>query len=237
MSEKYKDTIKRVKPIVEEFRRKMGISYPIAHSLHTASVLGYYIIKAPAPQNLSGFYMKKDKYPFIFVNTAHSLGRQNFSLWHEVYHHYMNHENGISDFNSKSIEEREAEIFAGCLILPDDELDVIAEDEITPELVARISHRFQISFNAAAVRFMQENYISYDEFKEFQKLSTWENAEKLKSMYTELSIPTDILEPTKDIRISPNIMDILQKNYKNNKLKHSAVDDIIQRIEGLNHAK
>lgn len=87
MTEKYKETIERILPIAEQFILDHNIQYPIQHSVEQLSNMGYYIVKAQAPNNLSGFYMEKDKYPFIFVNTSHSKGRQNFSLWHEVYHH------------------------------------------------------------------------------------------------------------------------------------------------------
>lgn len=72
--------ITRVKPIAEKFIRENDLNYPLYNSLQTAADLGYYIIKSKAPDNLSGFYMKKDKFPFIFMNSSHSFGRQNFSL-------------------------------------------------------------------------------------------------------------------------------------------------------------
>ena len=65
--------------------------------------------------------MKKDRFPFIFVNTNHSKGRQQFSLWHEVYHHYMNHKMGLVILII-SHWEREAEIFAGIVLLPNAEI-------------------------------------------------------------------------------------------------------------------
>lgn len=233
--EKYKDTIIRVKPIADQFIQENNITYPISNPLQMLADLGYYVIKAEAPQNLSGFYMKKDKFPFIFVNSGHSLGRQNFSLWHEVYHHYMNHENGISDFNSKSIEEREAEIFAGCLMLPDTEVQKLSVRPIDAEFLASVSDSYQMSFNAVAVRFMQEQHISYEEFQELRKLSAVENIEILHNLYEKQSLSTNILKPTNDIKISSNIMQVLSSNYESGKAKQHTVNEIISRIEGLKH--
>lgn len=231
--EKYKDTIIRVKPIADQFIQENNITYPISNPLQMLADLGYYVIKAEAPENLSGFYMKKDRFPFIFVNSTHSLGRQNFSLWHEVYHHYMNHENGISDFNSKSIEEREAEIFSGCIMLPDREIKKLAVKPIDIEFIASVSASYQMSFNAVAVRFMQEQYISYETYQEMSKLSAVENAEILHDLYEKQSLSADILKPTNDIKISENIMQVLSDNYESGKAKQHTVNEIIGRIEGL----
>lgn len=231
--EKYKDTILRVKPVADQFILENNITYPISNPLQTLADLGYYVIKAEAPQNLSGFYMKKDRFPFVFVNSAHSLGRQNFSLWHEVYHHYMNHENGISDFNSKSIEEREAEIFAGCIMLPAREIKKLAVKPIDAEFIASVSASYQMSFNAVAVRFMQEQYISYETYQEMSKLSAVENAEILHDLYEKQSLSADILHPTNGVKISENIMQVLSENFENGRVKQHTVNEIIGRIEGL----
>lgn len=208
------------------------MNYPLYNPLQTAADLGYYIIKSKAPDNLSGFYMKKDKFPFIFVNSSHSLGRQNFSLWHEVYHNYRNHDNGISDFNSQSIEEREAEIFAGCIMLPDEQIKKLADKPIEAEYIAQISVRYQMSFNAVVVRFMQENYL-YEEYKELKQLSAKENADVLNEIYKKQGLSTDILHGTHDLVISPNIMRILTENYNDGKLNTQTLNEIIGRIEGL----
>ncbi|MCI2946969.1 ImmA/IrrE family metallo-endopeptidase [Staphylococcus caledonicus] len=141
MTETYRETIERIRPIAEQFISEHNIQYPIINSIELLSKMGYYIVKAQAPNNLSGFYMKKDRFPFIFVNSNHSRGRQNFSLWHEVYHHYMNHQNGISDFNSQSLEEREAEIFAGIVLLPDAEIKKWMDtygDIMQPDILAKM---------------------------------------------------------------------------------------------------
>ena len=52
----------------------------------------------------------------------------------------MNHKNGISDFNHKSLEEREAEIFAG-IVLPNAEIQngwQRYDDIMRPDVIARV---------------------------------------------------------------------------------------------------
>ncbi|MFQ3905240.1 ImmA/IrrE family metallo-endopeptidase [Staphylococcus sp. Mo2-7] len=176
MEEKYKETIKRIQPIAQSLIKKNKLQYPLNDSLTLLSNMGYYIIKAKAPSNLSGFYMKKDSFPFIFVNANHSLGRQNFSLWHEVYHHYMEHQNGISDFASNSIEEREAEIFAGLVLLPDEEIKKWSEKFNIEDasIIAQMSVYYQMSFNAVVIRGMQLGKIEFNTYKALKKLSSLE---------------------------------------------------------------
>ncbi|WP_217972117.1 ImmA/IrrE family metallo-endopeptidase [Staphylococcus xylosus] len=238
MEETYRDTIKRIKPIADAYVKQNNIQHPIKNSTQLLSEMDYYIIKAQAPKNLSGFYMKKDKFPFIFVNTNHSLGRQNFSLWHEVYHHYMNHQNGISDFGSNVLEEREAEIFAGCVLLPDTEIQKwMAEegDVMRSDVLSRMSVYYNMSFNGVMVRAMQLNPIPKEKYKALKMLSNVDQYTKLHVIYTENNLEIDILKPTYDIQISPNIMTVLKNNYSAGLVSANKINEIIEKIEVLNN--
>lgn len=238
MEEKYKETIKRIQPIAETFIVNNKLQYPIKDSLTLLSNMGYYIIKAKAPSNLSGFYMKKDRFPFIFVNASHSLGRQNFSLWHEVYHHYMKHQNGISDFASNSIEEREAEIFAGLVLLPDEEIKKWSEKFNIEDAstIAQMSVYYQMSFNAVVIRGMQLGEIEFNTYKTLKKLSSLEKQQQLLAIYEQNNLSTSVIQSTNNIKISSNIMSILQKNHQQNLVDSHKLNSIIEKIEVLNES-
>lgn len=237
MEEKYKDTISRIKPFADSFIEKNNLSYPLKDSVTILSDMGYYIIKANAPNNLSGFYMQKDRYPFIFVNASHSLGRQNFSLWHEIYHHIMQHQNGISDFGSNAIEEREAEIFAGVILLPDKEIEKwdVNNDLKDPNVLAQMSVYYQMSFSAVVIRVMQFGILDFKIFNDLKRLSFLEYRDELHAIYNRQNLSISILKSTNDIKISPNIMSILQSNYKNNLINADKINEIISKIEVLNY--
>lgn len=239
VGELYKDTILRIKPIAERFINKNNLHYPINDSLKVLSEMGYFIIKAKAPTNLSGFYMQKDRFPFIFVNSKHSLGRQNFSMWHDVYHHYMQHQNGLSDFGSNLLEEREAEIFAGMILLPDVEIQKWSDlyDMKDKNIIAQMSDYYQMSFNAVVIRCMQVGVITYKTFKQLKVLSALENQVVLNEIYETNKIGTSVIYPTNDIKISANILWILQKNHQNNLIDNNKINDIIEKIEVLNSEK
>lgn len=234
--EKYKDTIKRIQPVAEEYSRTVAFSYPLTDLTTLLSAQGYYILKATAPHNLSGFYMKKAGYPFIFINSSHTLGRQNFSLLHEVYHHIMNHQNGISDFNSNSLEEREAEIFAGLVLLPDKEIEKWSDQELaSPSTIAEISSYYQMSFSGTLVRLMQTGHVNYEQFKTLQQLSRQDRFEDLKNIYEDKELETNILYPSNRTQISENMMHILEQNYESGLTTADTINEIIRMIEGLNH--
>lgn len=237
MVEKYKDTIKRIRPIAQSFIIQNNLEYPIQNSMQVLSEMGYFIIKAKAPDNLSGFYMKKDRFPFIFVNSKHSLGRQNFSLWHEVYHNYMKHQNGISDFASNTLEEREAEIFAGFVLLPDEEIKKWAStyDLKDPNTIACMSEYYQMSFNAVLVRLMQIGEVTYDIYNVLKQLSDIENRKELLTIYKNNNLSKSVLNSTNDTSISANIMEILQRNYQNNLIDVEKINEIIDKIEVLDN--
>ena len=92
--------------------------------------------------------MKKDRFPFIFVNTNHSKGRQQFSLWHEVYHHYMNHKMGlvILIISHWKREKRKylQELFY--YLMQKFKMDGGYDDIMRPDVIARMSVHYQISF-------------------------------------------------------------------------------------------
>ena len=181
--------------------------------------------------------MKKDRFPFIFVNTDHSKGRQQFSLWHEVYHHYMNHKMGLVILII-SHWKREAEIFAGIVLLPNAEIQkwMAAYDDIMrPDVIARMSVHYQISFGAAMVRAMQLNPIPRDTYQQLNALSRLDHKAQLYAIYTGNDLPTDILEPTNNTQISSNIMTVLEHNYNKGLVSGAKINEIIDKIEVLNY--
>ena len=80
-----------------------------------------------------------------------------------------------------------------------------------PEVLARMSVYYQMSFNAVMIRAMQLNPIPYEKYQQLKALSRKDHSKQLYAIYTENNLETGILEPTNDIQISQNIMTILEK--------------------------
>jgi Zn-dependent peptidase ImmA (M78 family) len=87
--------------------------------------LGITCIKKPLESNLSGATLKGNKVKIIFVNSAKTLGHQNFTIAHEIYH-CLYDENLTSRacqtevLNGDSANEQIANSFATYLLMPED---------------------------------------------------------------------------------------------------------------------
>jgi hypothetical protein len=57
--------------------------FSLAHSIPQLTLVFY-----PMGEHLSGLCIKNDGYPVIAINSSMSVGRQRFSMAHELYHLY-----------------------------------------------------------------------------------------------------------------------------------------------------
>ena len=85
------------------------------------------IVKFPFSQRISGMCTKVDDDLVICINSTTSYGRQRFTLAHELYHILYETIEGrvVCDMqmgDDKSDSEKEADIFAGYLLMPYDAL-------------------------------------------------------------------------------------------------------------------
>lgn len=77
-----------------------------------------------------------NKIMFILVNSNHSMGRQNFTICHELFHlfydkDFVPHKCNTGRFSPKDSNELKADIFASYLLLPEDGItDMIPEWEM-----------------------------------------------------------------------------------------------------------
>lgn len=90
----------------------------------------------------------------IIINSSYPLGRQNFTLAHEIGHIELHKNMNIIDFNNFSKEkEREADIFASHFIIPRDEvlsIGSLPHDSMwTVFDVMMLSQKFRVSYEAA----------------------------------------------------------------------------------------
>lgn len=76
-------------------------------------------------EKFSGLSLKIDGHRFMLINSKHSIGRQHFTACHELYHLYEqeNFEETFCDESNKTeVEEKNADIFAANLLIPEDGL-------------------------------------------------------------------------------------------------------------------
>ena len=118
----------------------------------------------------SGFFYNHPQAGFcIAVNSQMTLGRQVFTLAHELAHAYFHSQDAdvvVSMTGGNHGEERFADAFAGEFLVPGDELRRVAgdlapfNDLTSPVTVVHLQRHFGVSFATLRVRLLQEKMIT-----------------------------------------------------------------------------
>lgn len=151
-------------------REKCKVSrYGIIDLFKECERLGYKLLRYPLGENADlGFVMKKDNDIVVFTSTSSRLAREIFTLAHEIGHivlHFGGENSFIDDAmtiggRTTDEKEQEANYFASCLLMPEDEVNTFLDLEIvdfdkkglTAIDIARIMSEFNVSFEMALNR-------------------------------------------------------------------------------------
>ena len=182
---------RRLEQFAAEFRRKNGLNATEAIRLKSLLIKNNILtVFFSLNSDLSGMAVKTNgndvaKY-FILVNADHTIGRQHFTICHELYHLYYQ-ENFTAEkslagkFDKKGDpEEYNADIFASYLLLPEDGVyQMIPEHEwgknkITLSTILKIEHYYSCSRNALLNRLLKMDIIDLSKYQEF-------NCDKIKN--------------------------------------------------------
>ena len=152
-------------------RERLNIQGPVSKDLLTdvlESRYDAYIFYYPlGKEKISGFAVKKKEIKFILINSSLVLGRQNFTLAHELGHFEL-HGNSAThdvDIRNKS-NEREADVFAASFLMPENDCRSNFEKVavFTNYDILRFSQYFRVSFESAKNRVFG-NRLKCDETK------------------------------------------------------------------------
>lgn len=129
----------------------------------------------------SGFFYNDSLAGFcIAVNSEMTLGRQLFTLAHEMAHAFFHSQSAdvwISFPGAPQARERFADLFAGELLVPEDALIGLAEDlggadELAdPVTAVQLQRHFGVSYATLLVRLRQEKLISEAIYQELRDVS------------------------------------------------------------------
>ena len=161
---------KEIRIKADSFREKCKISrYGIIDLFKECERCEFKLIRYPLGEESDlGFALKKDRDIVIFTNTCSRLAREIFTLAHEIGHIVL-HMEGVASFVDDTItisgrstdeKEQEANYFAACLLMPEDEINKFLDLEIedfdkrglTAMDIARIMSEFNVSFETAINR-------------------------------------------------------------------------------------
>ena len=116
----------KVRQLVIDTRLRLGLQSTEHFDVYRAvTSLGITCVKRPLESNISGATLKTNKVKVILVNSSKTLGHQNFTIAHELYH-CLYDENLVSrackteKFPRVRGNEQVADIFATYLLMPED---------------------------------------------------------------------------------------------------------------------
>lgn len=152
------------------FREKCKVSrYGIIDLFKECERAGYKLFRYPIGVHSDlGFTVKIDEDIVIFTNTSSRMSRELFTLAHEIGHIilHMGVDNSFIDDDATmegadiGEKEKEANYFAACLLMPEDEVDRFfdlefmnsKQEDLSATDIARIMSEFNVSFDMALNR-------------------------------------------------------------------------------------
>ena len=160
--------------LAETLRHEWGIeSFASANirSLVYNNIQNLTVLWFPMKKNISGCCSKTKDDKVIFINTNHTIGRQNFTLAHEIYH--LLYED-VDDFivcgvNNNSQSEKNADNFASTLLMPDSALYWFKSknqiEDWSLEDIIKCEQYYQVSHHTMLIRLKNLNWINKNEGK------------------------------------------------------------------------
>ena len=160
-------------------RKRLGEDGEVAIDIFklVQKIENFTLVFYPLGTNISGVSYKRETSNVIAINSDMSIGRQRFSLAHELYHLYFDDSNvntvspiiiGSGDEN-----ERRADQFASYFLIPPSSLYNMVENikgdvnkkSLTVEDVIRIEQYYAVSHKAMIYRLLNEGYIKSEQIK------------------------------------------------------------------------
>lgn len=140
--------------------------FALAQSIESLTLVFY-----PLGKNISGACFRSERSSIIAINSDMSLGRQRYSLAHELYHLYFDEEISSTVCSSKigsgNENEKKADQFASYFLMPPAALyravkkyKDSANKSLSIEEIIRLEQYFGVSHQAMLIRLQEEGEIS-----------------------------------------------------------------------------
>lgn len=148
-----------------KFRRQWGISDDSAIDFEKLLIsLDVLTVFKPLNGEFSGMALRTRSSNFMMINTKNPIGRQHFTIGHELYHLFIQNDFSFKmcktgKFNKKDKEEYNADVFSSYLLMP--ELGIIKQipeeelawgGEISLATIIKLEQYFGVSRTAILVR-------------------------------------------------------------------------------------
>jgi len=167
-----------VAEMADKIRRTLGYSQtgPISFADLCDRNRNLTIVERPFSENTSGMCVKDgSESGIIAINSTMALGRQRFTLAHELYHFYYSNNPFIvcpsDEDNAKTEDERNANIFATHFLMPTQSFIAYFEDvceaSLSIDTILKMEHYFQVSRRALLSKFCSLGYLSQEDKDKF----------------------------------------------------------------------
>ncbi|MEG2782625.1 MAG: ImmA/IrrE family metallo-endopeptidase [Oscillospiraceae bacterium] len=163
-------------------RRKLGEdeSSPIDIFSLVQTISSLTLAFYPLGKNISGACLKCKKSVVIAINSEMSIGRQRFSLAHELYHYFFDTDTSSTICSSKigfgNAKEKDADRFASYFLMPSGALYEKIQEckqgelrELLVEEIVKLEQYFGVSRGAMLYRLQEEDEINASEVGNLQQ--------------------------------------------------------------------
>ncbi|MDC1106321.1 ImmA/IrrE family metallo-endopeptidase [Prolixibacteraceae bacterium] len=230
---------RKLEQLATEFRRNNGLNATEAIRLKSLLLKNNILtVFLPLSGDLSGMAVKTKGNEiakcFILVNANHTLGRQHFTICHELYHLYYQ-KNFTSEkslagkFDKKGDpEEYNADIFASHLLLPEDGVyQMIPEKEwgknkISLQTILKIEHYYSCSRSALLNRLIKMGLIDQNRYQEF-------NSDKIKNAILH-GYNEDLYKPGNEGQIIGNYGILAKELYDKGMISENSYFSLLEDI-------
>ena len=184
-------------------RQKLGIDglSPMDIPVLAQTIQGLTLAYYPLPDEISGACYKGDgPSKLILINSGMSLGRQHFSLAHELYHAFYDKTLPKficpSNFESRNENERRADMFASYFLMPDLAVENAVSklrkpgQKIDMECVIRLEQYFCVSHSSMLIRLKELHFLTEHQMAEMQS--------EVKITASRIGFDTSLYEPSKE---------------------------------------
>lgn len=162
-----------------ELRRKFRLTPEIPIDLLNMILCKFHnitIIFHPMSKNTGGMSINNENIQIIAINSDMNLAHQDFMLAHELYHLLIEKRFHFSLCNDvQSDSEKEANIFASFLLMPDEALknylDIYNISKLNLDDIIKLEGFFQIGHYDMLIRLKEDDYITEEEFEDYLDIS------------------------------------------------------------------
>ena len=149
--------------------------FSLAHTITQLTLVFY-----PMGDHISGMCIKNDGNPVIAINSAMSVGRQRFSMAHELYHLYYD-ENKQSTVCAIKIgtgndTEKAADQFASYFLMPPvalaeaiKKIHGMSTDNLGIKEIVKLEQYFRVSRQALLCRLIEDNKLTPQQADQFRQ--------------------------------------------------------------------